>query len=79
MNNGTQYKEMDSDLRDRRENVRQAIDERANELREDGMHPFQVQNMRAAAGQELARAVPDTEKYQQAVNLATQYMQKQAA
>jgi hypothetical protein len=70
---------MEAELRERRDNVRQTIDERANELREGGMHPFQVQNMRAAAGQELARAVPDTEKYQQAVSLATQYVQKQAA
>jgi gamma-glutamyl:cysteine ligase YbdK (ATP-grasp superfamily) len=70
---------MEAELRERRDNVRQTIDERANELREGGMHPFQVQNMRSAAGQELARAVPDTEKYQQAVSLATQYVQKQAA
>jgi len=70
---------MEAELRERRDNVRQTIDERTNELREGGMHPFQVQNMRAAAGQELARAVPDTEKYQQAVSLATQYVQKQAA
>jgi predicted urease superfamily metal-dependent hydrolase len=69
---------MDEALRERRENVRQTIDQRANELREGGMHPFEVQNLRSAANQELAMAVPDTEKYQQAVNLASQYAQKGA-
>lgn len=70
---------MDEALQERRENVRQAIDQRANELRERGMHPFEVQNLRSAANQELAIAVPDTQKYQQAVNLATQYVQKGAS
>jgi hypothetical protein len=70
---------MDQEIRGRRENVRQVIDERANQLREGGVHPFQVQKLRAAAGQELARAVPDTEKYQQAASLATQYVQKKTA
>jgi hypothetical protein len=69
---------MNEEQQERRENIRQTIDQRANELREGGMHPFEVQKMRAAAGQELARAVPDTQKYQQAVNLATQHIQKGA-
>ena len=73
-----QNTKMDDAIRERRENVRQVIDQRANELREGGMHPFEVQNMRSAAGQELARAVPDTQKYQQAVSLATQHVQKGA-
>jgi hypothetical protein len=69
---------MNEEQQERRENIRQTIDQRANELREGGMHPFEVQKMRAAAGQELARAVPDTQKYQQAVSLATQHIQKGA-
>lgn len=69
---------MDEVIRERRENVRQTIDQRANELRKGGMNPFEVQKLRSAANQELAMAVPDTEKYQQAVNLATQYVQKGA-
>lgn len=69
---------MNEEQQERRENIRQTIDQRANELREGGMDPFEVQHMRAAAGQELARAVPDTQKYQQAVSLATQYVQKGA-
>jgi hypothetical protein len=69
---------MNEEQQERRENIRQTIDQRANELRESGMHPFEVQKMRAAAGQELARAVPDTQKYQQAVSLATQHIQKGA-
>jgi hypothetical protein len=69
---------MDAELRERRENIRQTIDQRANEMRESGMHPFEVQNLRSAANQELAMAVPDTEKYQQAVNLAIQHVQKGA-
>lgn len=69
---------MDAELRERRENIRQTIDQRANEMRESGMHPFEVQNLRSAANQELAMTVPDTEKYQQAVNLAIQHVQKGA-
>lgn len=69
---------MDAALRQRRENVRQVIDERAAQLREGGMHPFEVQNLRAAANQELARTVPDTEKYQAAVDLASQYVQNKS-
>jgi hypothetical protein len=69
---------MNEEQQERRENIRQTIDQRANEMREGGMHPFEVQKMRAAAGQELARAVPDTQKYQQAVSLATQHIQKGA-
>jgi hypothetical protein len=69
---------MNEEQQERRENIRQTIDQRANEMREGGMHPFEVQKIRAAAGQELARVVPDTQKYQQAVNLATQHIQKGA-
>jgi hypothetical protein len=69
---------MDQESRERRENIRQTIDERANQLRESGIHPFEVQKARSAANQELAVAVPDVEKYQQAVNLATQFQQKGA-
>lgn len=69
---------MDAELQQRRENVRQVIDERARQLGENGMHPFEVQNLRAAANQELARAVPDTEKYQAAVDLASQYVQNKS-
>ena len=70
---------MNEEQQERRENIRQTIDQRANELREGGMHPFEVQNLRSSANQELAMAVPDTQKYQQAVNLATQYVQKGAS
>jgi len=69
---------MDQGNQERRENVRQVIDQRANQLRESGMHPFEVQQLRSAANQELAMAVPDVEKYQQAVSLATQFQQKGA-
>jgi hypothetical protein len=69
---------MNEEAQEQRDNIRQSIEQHANELREGGMHPFQVQKMRAAAGQELARAMPDTQKYQQATNLATQYVQKGA-
>ena len=69
---------MDAELRARRENVRQVIDQRAMELREGGMHPFEVQNIRSAAHQELAQAVPDTEKYQAAADLASAYVQSKA-
>ena len=71
-------KDMDAETREQRENIRQTIEQRAGELRESGMHPFEVQKLRAAAGQELARAIPDTGKYQQAINLATQHLQKGA-
>lgn len=66
---------MNAELRQRRENVRQTIDARASQMQNAGVHPFEVQNIRSAANQELARAVPDTEKYQAAVDLASQYVQ----
>lgn len=69
---------MDQESQERRENIRQVIDQRADQLRGDGMHPFEVQNLRSAANQELAMAVPDVEKYKQAVSLATQHLQKGA-
>lgn len=69
---------MNEEAQEQRDNIRQTIENRATELREGGMHPFQVQKLRAEAGQELARAMPDTQKYQQAVNLATQHIQKGA-
>lgn len=70
---------MDAETREQRENISQMIEQRAGELREGGMHPFEVQKLRAAANQELARELPDTEKYQQAVDLASQYVQNNAS
>lgn len=69
---------MNQEAREQRDNIRQNIESRAAELREGGMDPFAVQKMRAAAGQELARAMPDVGKYQQAVTSALQFRQKGA-
>ena len=69
---------MDQESREKRNNIRQGIENQASELREGGMHPFAVQKMRAAAGQELARAMPDIGKYQQSVTAALQFRQKGA-
>jgi len=70
---------MDENIRQRRQNAINTIDQHANTLRENGMNPYEVQKMHSAARREVADALPDTLKYQQATNLATQYIQKKAA
>ena len=70
---------MDQEGRESRDTIRQEIENRAKTLLENGVHPFEVQKRRAEAGKELARTLPDTEKYQQAASLAAQYIQKETA
>ena len=70
---------MDENIKQRRQAAIDTIDQHANKLRENGMHPFEVQKMHSAARREVADAIPDTLKYQQATNLATQYVQKKTA
>jgi hypothetical protein len=69
---------MDQESREKRNNIREGIENRAAEMLKGGVPPFSVQKMRAAAGQELARAIPDVGKYQQSVMSALQFRQKGA-
>lgn len=67
---------MDADIKQRREAAINKIHENANTLRENGMHPFEVQKRHSAARRGVVDLLPDTLKYQQASNVAAQFKQK---
>jgi hypothetical protein len=70
---------MDAELRGNRDAVEGAIEDNARVMLANGSNPFEVQNYRMEKRQELARAIPDTQKYAQATNLAAQFIQKKTA